>query len=158
MLPPGQGGSVGMNCGLILCPVCAGPPHPTEDPAGPAFANSAWMGRMAPKHNHQDGALGGEGGGQQAQKGATLSHGKGAGRGFSMRGLDQASGQASTSQARGKEGEEWRYAGISVGDCPGEKGLATWWGRCEGPETESGQRTRAGEKRLSGQPGSWGRP
>ena len=58
MLPPGQGRSVGMNCGLILCPACAGPPRPTEDPAGPAFANSARMGRMTPKHNHQDGALG----------------------------------------------------------------------------------------------------
>lgn len=62
MLPPGQGGSVGMDCGLILCPACAGPPHPTEDPTGPAFANSQTRpdGKDDTQTNsHQDGALAG---------------------------------------------------------------------------------------------------
>ena len=39
-----------------------------------------------------------------------------------------------------------------------EKELATRWGRCTWRRTEPGQRTQEGEKRLSGQPGSWGRP
>lgn len=129
MLLPGQGGSVGMNCGLILCPVCAGPPHPTEDPAGPAFANSAWMGRMAPKHNHQDGALGGEGGGQQAQKGATLSHGKGAGRGFSMRGLDQAFRTSQYKPGKGEGGGRMEVCGHFSGGLPRRKGAGNVVGK-----------------------------
>lgn len=122
MPPPGQAGSVGMDCGLILCLACAGPPHPTEDPTGPAFTNSVQMGRMTPKQTTTRMAyLAGVGGwGQQAQKGSNLSRGKGAGRGFSTRGLDQA---FRTSQARVKEGEERRCLGISVGDCPGEKAV-----------------------------------
>ena len=39
-----------------------------------------------------------------------------------------------------------------------EKEMATWWGRCKWHRTETGQRTQGGEQRLSGQPGSWGRP
>ena len=123
MLLPGQGGSVGMDCGLILSPACAGPPHPTGDPTGPAFANlqTHLDGKDDTQtNNHRDGAFAG---GSRHRRGPPSAVGKEQGGDSPREARAKPSGQASTSQARVKEGEEQRCVGISVGDCPGEKAV-----------------------------------
>ena len=71
------------------------------------------------------------GGGQQAQKGATLSHGKGAGRGLSMRGLDQAFRTSRYKPGKGEGEGRTEVCGHFSGGLPRRKGAGNVVGKVQ---------------------------